>query len=56
MLPEARAVGLARVEVTADVDNIASRRAIEANGGRFIREFVNLRHGPEPKVLYFIGL
>jgi predicted acetyltransferase len=56
MLAEARAVGLGRVEVTADVDNIASRRVIEANGGRLVREFVNPRHGPEPKVLYVIGL
>ncbi len=56
MLAEARAVGLAQVEVTADVSNIASRRVIEANGGRPIREFVNPRHGPEPKVLYSIDL
>jgi len=56
MLPEAHAVGLGRVEVTADVANIASRRVIEANGGRPIREFVDPRHGPEPKVLYSIDL
>ena len=56
MLPEARSVGLTRVEVTADVANIASRRVIEANNGRLIREFVNVRHGPEPKVLYVIDL
>jgi predicted acetyltransferase len=56
MVREARAVGLARVEVTSDVDNIASRRVIEANGGRLIREFLNPRHGPEPKVLYIIDL
>jgi predicted acetyltransferase len=56
MLVEARSVGLVRVEVTADVDNIASRRVIEANGGRLIREFVSPRHGPEPKILYFIDL
>jgi predicted acetyltransferase len=56
LLPEARTVGLSRVEVTADVANIASRRVIEANNGRLIREFVNMRHGPEPKVLYVIDL
>jgi predicted acetyltransferase len=56
MLPEARAVGLTRVEVTADVTNIASRRVIEANGGQLVREFVDPRHGPEPKVLYSIDL
>jgi predicted acetyltransferase len=32
-LPEARAAGLKRVFITADEDNIASRRVIEKNGG-----------------------
>jgi predicted acetyltransferase len=55
-LEEARTVGLARVEIAADVDNLPSRRVVEANNGRLIREFVNPRHGPEPKVLYVIEL
>ena len=33
MLPLARAEGLARVEITCDADNEASRRVILANGG-----------------------
>jgi predicted acetyltransferase len=33
-LREARALGLGRVLVTCDADNVASRRIIEANGGR----------------------
>jgi predicted acetyltransferase len=33
LLPQARAVGLAYVELTTDIDNIASQRVILANGG-----------------------
>lgn len=39
ILPEARAEGLAYVELTADVSNLASRRVIEANGGRLVEHF-----------------
>jgi predicted acetyltransferase len=56
MLPEAREVGLERVELTAEPHNIASRRVIEANGGKLAGEFVNARYGPEPKLLYVIDL
>ena len=34
-LPYARDLGLARVLITCDADNIGSRRIIEANGGQF---------------------
>jgi len=34
-LPRARELGIDDVLVTCDVDNVASRRVIEANGGRF---------------------
>ena len=37
LLPEARALGLDFVELTADIDNIASRRTIEKCGGQFVR-------------------
>lgn len=37
VLPEARKLGLTRVLVTCEDNNEASRRAIEANGGRFER-------------------
>jgi predicted acetyltransferase len=39
ILPEARAVGLPYVELTTDVDNRASRRVIETNGGRLVERF-----------------
>lgn len=39
-LPVARAEGLGQVELTTDVDNLASQRVIEANGGRWIERFV----------------
>lgn len=56
ILPEARKAGLASVEITMDADNEASRRIVEANGGRFIEEFVNLRFGPERRLRYVIYL
>jgi predicted acetyltransferase len=40
MLKDARAVGLASVEITTTPDNAPSRRVIEANGGVFVEEFV----------------
>jgi predicted acetyltransferase len=36
LLPQARAEGLALVELTTDADNLASQRVIEANGGELI--------------------
>jgi len=56
MLPEARAVGLERVEITTEPDNFASRRTIERNGGRLVGELVNPIYGPEPKLRYVIDL
>ncbi len=44
ILPEAKAVGLPYVEITADPDNIASQRVIEANGGIFVEHFIK----PQP--------
>jgi predicted acetyltransferase len=44
LLPEARAEGLAYVEITTDAANWASRRVIEANGGVLIETF---RRPPE---------
>jgi predicted acetyltransferase len=34
-LPIAAELGLSQVLITCDVDNVGSRRIIEANGGRF---------------------
>jgi predicted acetyltransferase len=39
LLPQAREEGLAYVELTTDADNIASRRVIEANGGKLVEHF-----------------
>lgn len=39
LLPDARARGLAHVDLTTDEDNIASRRTIEACGGELIGNF-----------------
>jgi predicted acetyltransferase len=40
LLPEARAEGLRYVEITTDVDNVASQRVALANGGVLVEEFV----------------
>lgn len=39
ILPNAKAEGLPFVELTTDVDNVASRRVIEANGGILVERF-----------------
>ena len=39
ILPEARAEGLARVEITTEPDNVASQRVIEANGGVLVERY-----------------
>jgi len=39
ILPDAKAEGLPYVELTTDVSNVASRRVIEANGGRLVEHF-----------------
>jgi predicted acetyltransferase len=39
LLPQAGEEGLAYIELTTDSDNIASRRVIEANGGKLIERF-----------------
>jgi predicted acetyltransferase len=44
ILPEARSVGLPYVELTTDESNVASRRVIEANGGRVVEQFDKPAH------------
>ena len=39
LLPDAKARGLAYVELTTDTDNIASQRTIQANGGQLVEQF-----------------
>jgi predicted acetyltransferase len=56
MLGEAREVGLPRLRITCDSRNAASRRVIEANGGKLAGTFVNPDFGPELRLLYIIDL
>jgi predicted acetyltransferase len=56
LLREARDVGLSRVEITTDVDNTASQRVIEANGGCYAGRFVNASFSSEPKLRYLVDL
>jgi predicted acetyltransferase len=56
MLIEAAGVGLRRVIITTDRGNVASCRVIEANGGRFVDEFVNRHFGDEVRLRYAIDL
>jgi len=57
MLARAREQGLARVEITTDPGNIASRRVIEANGGVLIGRFNRGPHyGGTPALRYRIPL
>ena len=39
LLPEAKAEGLTQVELTAEPDNLASRKVTEANGGVLVETF-----------------
>ena len=39
LLPDARAEGMALVELTTDADNLASQRVIETNGGMLVERF-----------------
>lgn len=39
MLPQARAEGLAHVDITTDPENLASQKVILANGGRLVGPF-----------------
>lgn len=56
VLAEARIVGLPFVKITCDVDNAASQRIIEKNGGRFVESFVAPFYGPGERLMYRIDL
>lgn len=57
ILPVAREIGLGQVEISTDVDNIASQRVITANGGALIKE-IDLpgTYGHTAGLLYIITL
>ena len=54
-LEKAREMGLTRVLVTCDTDNVASRRIIQKNGGKFQDEVISERSG-KPVCRYWIDL
>jgi len=57
LLPLARQEGLAFVEITTDVDNLASQRVIVANGGVLAERFVKpAAFGSKPGLRYRIRL
>ena len=57
MLAEARAVGLAWVELTADPENAASHRTIEKNGGVLVERFEKApAYGGGPSLRYRVDL
>ena len=57
MLPEVRFSGLAFVEITTDVDNVASQRVVEANGGVLHERFTKpAAFGGTPGLRYRITL
>jgi len=57
LLPEARAQGLAYVELTTLADNAVSQRVIQANGGRLVERFTQpLVHGPAESLRFRISL
>jgi predicted acetyltransferase len=51
---EACGIGLRRLFITTDPENVASRRVIEANGGYFVEEFVAPQYGSRPHLRYAI--
>jgi predicted acetyltransferase len=53
-LRKAQELGLKRVLVTCNKDNLGSRRIIEANGGIFASEGISTKYG-KPILRYWIG-
>ncbi len=57
MLPEARKVGLAHIDLTTDPDNLPSQKVITANGGTLVSRFTKVAaHGGTESLLYRIAL
>ncbi len=55
MLPVARALGLPRVLITCDDDNLESRRVIEANGGEPAGGAFDPEHFEKRKLLFWVS-
>ena len=57
LLTEARATGMAFVEITTNADNLASQRVILANGGALVESFNKpAQFGSRPALRYRIAL
>ncbi|TIP34508.1 MAG: GNAT family N-acetyltransferase, partial [Mesorhizobium sp.] len=57
MLHEARAVGLDYVEITTDLDNLASQKVVLANGGILVGRFAKVAaYGGAESLKYRIDL
>ena len=57
VLLEAKSLSLPYVEITTDPENIASRRVVEANGGKLVECFVKPpQFGSKPGLRYRIAL
>jgi predicted acetyltransferase len=57
LLPEARAEGLRYVEIVTNLDNTASQRVVEANGGSLSERFVKpVQFGSTPALRFRIAL
>jgi predicted acetyltransferase len=56
LLPQAKAEGLAYVELTTYADNIPSQRVIEANGGQLIERFDKTKDGAAESLRFRIML
>ena len=57
MLPEARKLGLAHIDLTTDPDNLPSQKVITANGGHLVERFTKRDgHGGTESLLFRIPL
>jgi len=57
MLPEARKLGLAHIDLTTDPDNLPSQKVITANGGYLVERFMKVAgHGGGETLLFRIPL
>ena len=56
LLPQAANEGLPYVEIVTDMSNLASRKVIEANGGKLIEQFRHPEYGDTERLRYRIML
>jgi predicted acetyltransferase len=57
MLPEARKLGLAHIDLTTDPDNLPSQKVVTANGGALVKRFLkDAAYGATESLLFRIPL